>query len=37
MLYSHANKSHRFGLGPHPHMTAPSESTGIHHNFNNGQ
>ena len=28
--YSHANKSHRFGIGPHFHPTAPSESTGIH-------
>ena len=29
--YSHANKSHRFGLGPNPYATAPSESTvGIH-------
>ena len=35
--YSHANKSHRFGIGPHLHATAPSESTGIHNTLHNVQ
>jgi hypothetical protein len=35
--YSHANRSHRFGIGPHPHATVPSDTTGIHHTLHNVQ